>query len=210
MHTVHKTLQSKKLIWNFHNSMWPFDVCFRDLQECFWSSLSVLLLSDFLKLFSRRHKLILQVWEVSGNFFCFFVFTWFVEYIQYNHSKEPAHGKKGICVLRQKLWIPTPKRLRLGTCKVLYYPWQRECTPGSHRTLQAISEEKRSTNHEDYSRIPLITIIASLHSGNEWHDCVFKHSNTRNFPFSGWLEMCLCDISHVRQTWQHGRRSESA
>lgn len=57
-------------------------------------------------------------------------------------------------MLRQKPWIPTPRRLQLGMREVLYSPWQRECTPGSRRTLPASSEEKRSTNHRSY-RIPI-------------------------------------------------------
>lgn len=34
---------------------------------------------------------------------------------------QVGHGNKGVSMLRQKLWIPTPRRLQLGTCNV--------CTP---------------------------------------------------------------------------------
>lgn len=78
---------------------------------------------------------------------------------------QVGHGNKGVSMLRQKLWIPTPRRLQLGMCNVLglgYSQWQRECTPRSHRTLPAISEEKRSTSHRGYNRILLRKKLSQL------------------------------------------------
>lgn len=90
---------------------------------------------------------------------------------------------------------PHSQKATAGNVWSLCSPWQRECTPGSQRTLPAISGEKRSTNHRSYYRMPLTTIITSQHSGNDWQDGVSRHGNRLRISPLVAGKKCACMIS---------------